>query len=314
MKLSAEMAEAADYAPDTFGTDRWKELATDVVEAELDVAISRGAMNGIKDKSSTNRHYVAAKNINDANELALAKARMAYQQYLQDHKVEPPPAFDKWIQGHTSGKLQDFLLKLNANTFKHSLNFLFTRDLVNLVKDKLPAISEWYSRNLARAELSRKYMDEVVAFGQRTAKFDDATYKRVNQFMERAVLEGVWGYVPDDVAKKLSKDELAKNTAFKAELSTLPKEAREFFREALRHGQEMRKDIRRYVLENARKNFDRLIANATPERAEKLKKELELQETRINEALAPLQSASCGRVHREAEARVRALPDRKSVV
>lgn len=297
MKLSAEMAQAADYAPDTFSTDRWKELATNVVEAELDVAISRGAMNGIKDKSSTNRHYVAAKNINDANELALAKARMAYQQYLQDHKVEPPPAvmkqvadyqfpFDKWIQGHTSGGLRDFLLKLNANTFKHSLNFLFTRDLVNLVKDKLPAISEWYSRNLARAELSRKYMDEVVAFGQRTAKFDDATYKRVNQFMERAVLEGVWGYVPDDVAKKLSKEELAKNTAFKAELSTLPKEAREFFREALRHGQEMRKDIRRYVLENARRNFDRLIANATPERAEQLKKELELQETRINEALA----------------------------
>ncbi len=265
-KVSESVAAATGLDPKVFESDAWKAVARDLAEKEADKNSADARVGNAKKAWMRNPNSAEAKkklaearaeqaqataDFNTA--MAAYKAFMAAntkdvpytpmkpqkeQQYFYDRLVEYIP--NAWLKGKARN--------IAASLYKHSMGFMFTRDLVNVAKKALPSITKWYDAQLAADQVARRHQDKAVAIGQAYRALDDKQQDLVNDLLDKAVSRGLWFTLPKNASPKVADiyKSQHKNSTLEdelAEFEELTPEAKQVFNEVLEFGIETRHTI-----------------------------------------------------------------------
>ena len=179
------------------------------------------------------------------------------QQYFYDRLVEHIP--NAWLKGKARN--------IAASLYKHSMGFMFTRDLVNVAKKALPSITKWYNAQLAADQVARRHQDKAVAIGQAYRALDDKQQDLVNDLLDKAVSRGLWFTLPKNASpavvniyKSQHKDSTLEDEL--AEFEDLTPEAKQVFKEVLEFGIETRQTVLKATLQQIEDTYnDRVERN-----------------------------------------------------
>ena len=309
LKHGTVAAKNAGIDPALYETEEWKAHAQAYAEAAYAAHQADGSVGGCKaalNKASTPLEEAQAhRKLHDAMrrqeeaQLKQAKARQAFNDFEDAHrkKVETngtaPKQMDNQFAYNKVAEavakrlhapwLREVINKAGDWAYHHGLAMLFTRELVDVVKDKLHSAVEWARINNLIDQVARTHQDKAVKIGQDFRNLSKKEQDDVNALLKSSVLNGEWYAIPvDKDGKPIAKAEVTSNEEF----NKLSDAAKKVYCDVLRMGTETRALIRKYTLENIIRRYDERIAKAgDPEKAAKLEKQRDQAMDRINSIL-----------------------------
>ena len=296
LKKGPAAAKLVGIAPSLYETEEWKAAAQAYTDAAYAVHQADGSVGGCRSALNKNGTPEAHLKLQDAlkrqdeAKLKESLARQAFNDFEDAHraKVEPPKgkAIEQVENQFAYNKLADaaarrlhapWLRKVindaGAWGYRHGLGMMFTRDLVDTVKDKLHSVTQWAHVNDLIDQEARTHQDKAVKIGQDFRNLSQKEQDTVNDLLMSSVMDGVWYDIPvGKDGKPISKAEVADS----AEYAALSKAAKQVYRDVLRMGVETRNTIRKYTAEEIERRYDDQIANASDE---EVVKDFERQKT-----------------------------------
>ena len=302
LKHGEEVAKLKGIDPKLYDDPEWKRLAKEYAEAEYAKKQADGAVGGYKsaiarddgkgnhpgDTPENHQKLQDAMKRREAAELELAKKRIAFDDFQEAHrqKVDAPKGevveqagvqfgYNKVADAifrHTKSEaLRGLVNNAGSWAYHHGLGMMFTRDLVDSVKDKLQSVVTWAKTNDMIDKVSREHQDKAVKIGQDFRNLSQKEQDAVNLCLENSVFDGQWYDIPTDKhGSELVDVEITDN----AEYNKLSQAAQQVYRDVLRMGIETRRTIRQYTLEDIARRYAKRIENAKDEeKADELRKE-----------------------------------------
>ena len=284
-KISESVAVATGLDPKVFEMEGWKALARDLAEKEADKLSADGRVGSATKARMNNPSSAEAKQkLADARaEQVEAKAKYdqamaAYTAFMAAHTKDVPYTpmkpqkeqqyfYDRLVEHIPNAWLKGKARNIAASLYKHSMGFMFTRDLVNVAKKALPSITKWYNAQLAADQVARRHQDKAVAIGQAYRALDDKQQDLVNDLLDKAVSRGLWFTLPKNASpavvgiyKSQHKNSTLEDEL--AEFEDLTPEAKQVFKEVLEFGIETRQTVLEATLQQIEDTYnDRVERN-----------------------------------------------------
>ena len=284
-KISESVAVASGLDPKVFEMEGWKAVARDLAEKETDKLSADGRVGSATKARMNNPSSAEAKQkLADARaEQVEAKAKYdqamaAYTAFMAAHTKDVPYTpmkpqkeqqyfYDRLVEHIPNAWLKGKARNIAARLYKHSMGFMFTRDLVNVAKKALPSITKWYNAQLAADQVARRHQDKAVAIGQAYRALDDKQQDLVNDLLDKAVSRGLWFTLPKNASPKVADiyKSQHKNSTLEdelAEFEDLTPEAKQVFKEVLEFGIETRQTVLEATLQQIEDTYnDRVERN-----------------------------------------------------
>ena len=263
-KISESVAVATGLDPKVFEMEGWKVLARELAEKEADKLSADGRVGNAKKAWMRNPSSAEAKQkLADARaEQVEAKAKYdqamaAYTAFMTTHTKDVPYTpmkpqkeqqyfYDRLVEHIPNAWLKGKARNIAASLYKHSMGFMFTRDLVNVAKKALPSITKWYNAQLAADQVARRHQDKAVAIGQAYRALDAKQQDLVNSFLDRSVAKGLWYALPEYATEKMTKIYEAQhrnNPMMDQEFDELTSAAQQVYKDVLQFGIETRQTV-----------------------------------------------------------------------
>ena len=284
-KISESVAVATGLDPKVFEMEGWKTVARDLAEKEADKNSADSRVgNATKARMRNPSSAEAKQKLADARaEQVEAKAKYdqamaAYTAFMVAHTKDVPYTpmkpqkeqqyfYDRLVEHIPNAWLKGKARNIAASLYKHSMGFMFTRDLVNVAKKALPSITKWYNAQLAADQVARRHQDKAVAIGQAYRALDAKQQDLVNDLLDKAVSRGLWFTLPKnaspkvaDIYKSQHKDSTLEDEL--AEFEDLTPEAKQVFKEVLEFGIETRQTVLKATLQQIEDTYnDRVERN-----------------------------------------------------
>ena len=284
-KISESVAVATGLDPKVFEMEGWKAVARDLAEKETDKLSADGRVGSATKARMNNPSSAEAKQkLADARaEQVEAKAKYdqamaAYTAFMAAHTKDVPYTpmkpqkeqqyfYDRLVEHIPNAWLKGKARNIAASLYKHSMGFMFTRDLVNVAKKALPSITKWYNAQLAADQVARRHQDKAVAIGQAYRALDDKQQDLVNDLLDKAVSRGLWFTLLKNASpavvniyKSQHKDSTLEDEL--AEFEDLTPEAKQVFKEVLEFGIETRQTVLKATLQQIEDTYnDRVERN-----------------------------------------------------
>ncbi len=300
-----------------YESKEWQDLAKAVAEAELDHEKALGAVNGLKgaiaralkagkDVDELHDKAAYARKAEEAAALKAVQARQALNDFEDSHrqKVEPPKGevvrqagvqfgynklADALGRRFNSPTLRKTVNEAGAWAYRHGLGMMFTRDLVDTVKDKLHSVTRWAQVNNKIDQLSREHQDKAVKIGQEFRNLSQKEQDAVNQCLMDSVMDGKWYDIPlDNKGVEIVKAEVEPNAAYEQ----LSEDAKQVYRDVLRMGHDTRATIMQFTKEEIERRYANRI-EATDDEGKKedlrkqMKRDTDLVEARFGSPKSP---------------------------
>ncbi|WP_322152324.1 PLxRFG domain-containing protein [Paratractidigestivibacter sp.] len=211
--VDPSVARVQGIDPDAYETPEGKAVVREYAEAVVNERSARSRVGALtraarEDKTKEEALHQAQLELHEAM-AKVASTRVKFSQFTRAHQkdvhYEPlkPQAseqfpYDKWVNKIKNPRLQGLARNVAASLYKHGLGFTFTRDLVNIVKGYLPAVTRWQDcMDLADQE-SRTWQARAVAINQKFDKLSDQGKELLNRLMESSAMDGIWYALPHD--------------------------------------------------------------------------------------------------------------------
>lgn len=263
-KVSESVAAATGLDPKVFDSDAWKAVARDLAEKEADknsadarVGNAKKAWMRAPNSAETKKKLAEARMDQGQAKADFDKALAAYKAFMAAHTKDVPYTplkpqkeqqyfYDRLVEHIPNAWLKGKARNIAASLYKHSMGFMFTRDLVNVAKKALPSITKWYNAQLAADQVARRHQDKAVAIGQAYRALDAKQQDLVNSFLDKSVAKGLWYALPEYVTEKMTKIYEAQhrnNPMMDQEFDELTPEAQQVYKDVLQFGIETRQTV-----------------------------------------------------------------------
>lgn len=284
-KISESVAVATGLDPKVFEMEGWKAVARDLAEKETDKLSADGRVGSATKARMNNPSSAEAKQkLADARaeqveaQAKYDQAMAAYTAFMVAHTKDVPYTpmkpqkeqqyfYDRLVEHIPNAWLKGKARNIAASLYKHSMGFMFTRDLVNVAKKALPSITKWYNAQLAADQVARRHQDKAVAIGQAYRALDAKQQDLVNDLLDKAVSRGLWFTLPKNASPKVADiyKSQHKNSTLEdelAEFEDLTPEAKQVFKEVLEFGIETRQTVLEATLQQIEDTYnDRVERN-----------------------------------------------------
>lgn len=263
-KVSESVAAATGLDPKVFESDAWKAVARDLAEKEADknsadarVGNAKKAWMRAPNSAETKKKLAEARMDQGQAKADFDKALAAYKAFMAAHTKDVPYTplkpqkeqqyfYDRLVEHIPNAWLKGKARNVAASLYKHSMGFMFTRDLVNVAKKALPSITKWYNAQLAADQVARRHQDKAVAIGQAYRALDAKQQDLVNSFLDKSVAKGLWYALPEYATEKMTKIYEAQhrnNPMMDQEFDELTPEAQQVYKDVLQFGIETRQTV-----------------------------------------------------------------------
>ena len=263
-KVSESVAAATGLDPKVFESDAWKAVARDLAEKEADknsadarVGNAKKAWMRAPNSAETKKKLAEARMDQGQAKADFDKALAAYKAFMAAHTKDVPYTplkpqkeqqyfYDRLVEHIPNAWLKGKARNVAASLYKHSMGFMFTRDLVNVAKKALPSITKWYNAQLAADQVARRHQDKAVAIGQAYRALDAKQQDLVNSFLDKSVAKGLWYALPEYATEKMTKIYEAQhrnNPMMAQEFDELTPEAQQVYKDVLQFGIETRQTV-----------------------------------------------------------------------
>ena len=263
-KVSESVATATGLDPKVFESDAWKTVARDLAEKEADknsadarVGNTKKAWMRAPNSAETKKKLAEARMDQAQAKADFDKALAAYKGFMAAHTKDVPYTplkpqkeqqyfYDRLVEHIPNAWLKGKARNVAASLYKHSMGFMFTRDLVNVAKKALPSITKWYNAQLAADQVARRHQDKAVAIGQAYRALDAKQQDLVNSFLDKSVAKGLWYALPEYATEKMTKIYEAQhrnNPMMDQEFDELTPEAQQVYKDVLQFGIETRQTV-----------------------------------------------------------------------
>ena len=262
--VSESVAAATGLDPKVFESDAWKAVARDLAEKEADknsadarVGNAKKAWMRAPNSAETKKKLAEARMDQGQAKADFDKALAAYKAFMAAHTKDVPYTplkpqkeqqyfYDRLVEHIPNAWLKGKARNVAASLYKHSMGFMFTRDLVNVAKKALPSITKWYNAQLAADQVARRHQDKAVAIGQAYRALDAKQQDLVNSFLDKSVAKGLWYALPEYATEKMTKIYEAQhrnNPMMDQEFDELTPEAQQVYKDVLQFGIETRQTV-----------------------------------------------------------------------
>lgn len=263
-KVSESVAAATGLDPKVFDSDAWKTVARDLAEKEADknsadarVGNAKKAWMRAPNSAETKKKLAEARMDQGQAKADFDKALAAYKAFMAAHTKDVPYTplkpqkeqqyfYDRLVEHIPNAWLKGKTRNIAASLYKHSMGFMFTRDLVNVAKKALPSITKWYNAQLAADQVARRHQDKAVAIGQAYRALDAKQQDLVNSFLDKSVAKGLWYALPEYATEKMTKIYEAQhrnNPMMDQEFDELTSAAQQVYKDVLQFGIETRQTV-----------------------------------------------------------------------
>ena len=263
-KVSESVAAATGLDSKVFESDAWKAVARDLAEKEADKNSADARVGNAKkawmrnpNSAETKKKLAEARAEQVEAKAKYDQAMAAYSAFMAAHTKDVPYTplkpqkeqqyfYDRLVEHIPNAWLKGKARNVAASLYKHSMGFMFTRDLVNVAKKALPSITKWYDAQLAADQVARRHQDKAVAIGQAYRALDAKQQDLVNSFLDKSVAKGLWYALPEYATEKMTKIYEAQhrnNAMMDQEFDELTSAAQQVYKDVLQFGIETRQTV-----------------------------------------------------------------------